>query len=99
MWIGFMMLVRPLKVVADVLPFAGELVGFASGLIMLLVAGAISFVTIGIAWLVYRPVLGVTMLVIAGGLVFLIVKKKKQAKAMIPVMPGVSNMPPPPIPS
>src|SRR5207253_215571 len=44
MWIGFMMLVRPLKVVADVLPFAGELVGFASGLVMLLVAGTVSFV-------------------------------------------------------
>jgi hypothetical protein len=98
MWIGFMMFVRPLKVVADVLPFAGELVGFASGIVMLLVAGTISFVTIGIAWLVYRPLLGITCLVLAGGLVFLIVKKKRAARGAFAVIPPVPNIPPPPIP-
>ena len=99
MWIGFTMLVRPLRVVADVLPFAGELVGFASGAIMLLVAGTISLVTIGIAWLVYRPVLGITLLVMAGGLVFLIVRAKSRAKTAIPAIPRPMNPPPPPIPS
>jgi hypothetical protein len=96
MWIGMMMLVRPLRVVADVLPFAGELVGFASGLIMLLVAGVVSLVTISIAWLVYRPVLGIGLLVLAGGCVWLILRAKKRAA---PRMPAMQNMPPPPIPS
>jgi hypothetical protein len=96
MWIGLMMLLRPLRVVADVLPFAGELVGFASGLIMLLVAGVVSLVTISIAWLVYRPVLGIGLLVLAGGCVWLIMRAKKRA---VPRMPAMQNMPPPPIPS
>jgi hypothetical protein len=99
MWIGFMMLVRPLRVVADVLPFAGDIVGFASGFIMLLLAGAISLVTIGIAWLVYRPVLGVSILVLAGGLVFMIVRAKRRHSATIPAIPRTMPPPPPPIPT
>lgn len=34
---------------------------------------------IAIAWLAYRPVLGITLLVLAVGLVVLIIKKKKKA--------------------
>ena len=100
MWIGLMMFVRPLKVVADILPFAGNLVEFAGGIVMLLVAGTVSFVTIGIAWLVYRPVLGISLLAVAGGLIYLIVKKKKQAtaRAGFPPIPNIPP-PPPPIPS
>jgi hypothetical protein len=99
MWIGLMMLVRPLRVVADILPFAGSMVEFASGLVMLLVAGTVSLVTIAIAWLVYRPVLGIALLILAAGLVVLIVKKKKAHTATLPAIPRATTFPPPPIPS
>ncbi len=92
-----MMLVRPLRVVADVLPFFGNLVGMASGLIMFLVAGVVSTVTIAIAWLFYRPLLGIGLLVVAGGLVALIVRAKR--RAMPPAQAYQSMPPPPPIPS
>ena len=92
MWIGLMMLVRPLRVVADILPFAGSMVEFASGLVMLLVAGTVSLVTIAIAWLVYRPVLGIALLILAAGLVVLIVRKKKAHTATFPAMPMATNL-------
>ena len=36
---------------------------------------------------------------LSAGLVFLIVRSRKKAKAMVPPIPQVTNMPPPPIPS
>jgi hypothetical protein len=69
MWIGFSMVFRPLSVVADVVPFIGTLVGWGTGVVSFALAAPLSLVTIAIAWIVYRPLLGIALLVV-GGLVF-----------------------------
>lgn len=68
-WVGLNLVGSPLAVIASVVPFFGRLVGVMTGFASFLIAGALSFFVIALAWLAYRPVLGVTLLLITGALV------------------------------
>lgn len=84
MFIGLKMVFGPLGVLADVLPFLGNLVRVGTGLVSGILAFVLSLITIAVAWLFYRPVLGAILLVVAiGTLIFLkkIWKRKKPAPA------------------
>lgn len=80
MMAGLNLVLRPLSVVADVLPIAGTIVGAGAGLVAFLVAAPASLLTIAIAWLFYRPLLGITLIVIAVAFTVLLKKKLKAAK-------------------
>lgn len=88
MWLGLSMIFRPLSVLADVVPILGRIVGAGAGLIALLLASMMSLVTIAIAWIWYRPLLGITLLVVAGGLVFLLAKRMRTPAGPAPVPAG-----------
>ena len=77
MFLGLVLILRPLAVIADVLPIAGSLVGFGSAIVAGLLTIAGSMTVIGVAWVFYRPVLGVSLLVVAGGALFLLFKRGK----------------------
>jgi hypothetical protein len=86
MFIGLGMIFRPLSVLADVIPFIGSAIGFASSAVAFLIATFFAFLTIAVAWVVARPLLGILLLAIAGlmfgGVIFLAItmsKKKKTA--------------------
>ena len=80
MYIGLGMVFKPLSVLADVLPILGDIVGIGTGIVAGLIAFVCAVITIAIAWITYRPVLGITLLVLAvAGIVLLI--KKRRAKA------------------
>jgi hypothetical protein len=64
-WIGFGLLFAPLSVLADVVPFFGNLVGAATGLIAFLLALAVALIVIALAWVFFRPLLAITLLVLA----------------------------------
>jgi hypothetical protein len=70
MWIGLAMVFGPIKVLGDVVPFIGSILGAGIGLVAGMVSLVLSFVTMAIAWIVYRPVIGIALLVLAGGLFF-----------------------------
>ena len=76
------MVVRPLSVLGDVLPGLGTIIGWGTGLVAGVVALVCSLVTIAIAWIVYRPVLGVLLLIAAGAVVYLTWKKKRGKAAV-----------------
>ena len=82
-WIGFGLLFAPLSVLADIVPLFGSLVGAATGLIAFLLALAVALTVIAIAWVVFRPLLGITLLVLAVAALFFgfraFGKKKPQA--------------------
>jgi hypothetical protein len=85
MFFGISLLFQPLVILADVLPFLGSLVGVGTGLLAFTIAAALSCVTIAIAWLTYRPIIGGALLVAA--IVFLVkgVQHQRAAKtAQIP---------------
>ncbi len=79
MYMGLKMILAPLSVLADVLPILGNIVGMGTGIIAFFVSSIVALVVIAIAWLFYRPVLGIVLLAAAIGLVVMLIKKKKQA--------------------
>ena len=81
MFVGLNLIVKPLSVIADVLPFLGTIVEAGTGIISFLVAAVLSTTTIAIAWIVYRPLLGIALLAVTLGLVFALRGKLKKAKA------------------
>lgn len=96
MFLGFRMLFGTLRVLAAVVPALGRLVGGAISLLAGILAGVISLITIGIAWLFYRPLLGVGLLIAAGALLFGL--KRARSDAQPTSTTGSSTPPPPPPP-
>lgn len=82
MALGIYMVFNPLAVLADVLPILGSLAGAGIGFFAGAVALLLSLVTIAVAWFFYRPLLGTTLLVLAGaglaGLIYLGRQRKKK---------------------
>ncbi len=81
MFVGLNMVFKPLSIIADVLPILGDIVGAGTGIISFLFATILSLITIAIAWIVYRPLLGIILLVVAVGLAAAIKGRLKSAKA------------------
>lgn len=90
MFLGIFMLFRPIVVFADVVPLFGTMLGAGIGLFAFLGAAILSFLTIAIAWVFYRPFIGITMLVLAAAAFYWLLsvgmkKKAARAAAMVPV--------------
>ncbi len=87
MFFGISLILKPLSVIGDVVPFIGSIIGMGTSLFAGIIALVLSFITIAIGWIFYRPVLGIILLIIAGGLLFLLVylirgaKRKKVVEA------------------
>ena len=80
MFLGMLALFSPLKVLADVIPLAGRIMGVGTGIVAFFLSVAGSLTVIAMAWIWYRPVLGIVLLVLAvAGLVML--RKAFKAKA------------------
>lgn len=74
MFLGLVFIFQPFKVLADVLPLAGRIVGAGTGLIAFLLAGVGSTLTISLAWLWYRPLLGAAILIVTVACFVLIIR-------------------------
>lgn len=74
---GIGMLLAPLGVVADVIPFCGQIIRLGTGLASLVIAGVLSAVTIAIAWIAARPLLGLGLLALAAVLLVVAVRAGK----------------------
>lgn len=108
MWVGFGMLLNPLRVLADVIPPLGRVVGFAGGLVSFVLTAVLALTVIAISWLVARPLLVISVLAVGvGGFLLLGQLKARRAAPMpppiayppgayIPDPPRGSPPPPPP---
>ncbi|MEI6707560.1 MAG: TMEM43 family protein [Methylococcales bacterium] len=65
MWIGLSMILKPLSVLAAVLPFLGDLIAMGTGLFAFLLSLPFTTITIAIAWIVYRPLLAGILIAVA----------------------------------
>lgn len=95
--IGFNLVVRPLSVLADVLPPVGNLVALGTGLVASMMAATVAVGTVAVAWVFYRPVLGISLLALALALVVWIIQRMRGAKTAGAV--GAAPPPPPPAPA
>ena len=95
MFLGLIFLFKPLSVLGDIVPFIGNLIGSASAVIAGILAIMFGSMTIGAAWVAYRPLIGIPLLAITlGCIVMLFMRKKKN----VVIPSAVSQAPPPPPP-
>ncbi len=78
---AFGMIFKPISVLADVVPLFGDIAESGIGIISSLIAFALSMMVIALAWLWYRPLLGITLLILMGAAVFGIVTLIMKARA------------------
>ncbi len=78
MFIGLTMILKPLSVLGDVIPIVGSIVGFGASIIAGGISLLLSLITIAIAWIFYRPVLAIILIVagVAAGAGAIFLKKK-----------------------
>ena len=84
---GLRSIVSIVPTLLKVLPFLGGIVETGLGLVCGIIGLVWSLIVITVAWLRYRPILGISLLVLAGLLIFWLIRrsrKKKAAKADIP---------------
>lgn len=76
-------------VFGDVVSLFGRMLGAGVGLVAGFLAACFALVTIAVAWMTYRPALGVVLLALAAGALFLLVRvsKKRAAAAGPPPLP------------
>lgn len=77
-YIGFTMIFKPLVAVGNIIPFVGNIVGAGVGFVSFLLSFAITTTTIAIAWLTFRPLIAVPMIVAAVAAVVLVKQRGKQ---------------------
>jgi hypothetical protein len=87
MAIGIALFLRPFRVMADVVPFIGDIAGAGIVLVAVVAAAALSLFTIALGWIVYRPLLGIALLVVSAALFFALAKMRK---ARIPARPAAA---------
>ena len=86
MWIGLSLVMGPLSVIGSVIPFIGSILGAGTGFIAFVLALVLTAVTAAIAWIVFRPLIGIALLVLAamfffGGFKWLRSKAQSAASA------------------
>ena len=100
---GFKNIFNIITALLKVLPFLGNIANLGVNLVSGVLALAWSLVVIAIAWLFYRPALGISLLIVAGVLIWFLSKKSKAKKAELAaaeaqVAPAAPEAPVPPVP-
>lgn len=85
--LGFTLILGPIAVVADVIPFLGSLTRGATFFVSLLMAVCISAVTISLSWIAVRPLIGIPMLLVAVGAAFWLFRFGSKNRKKVPVNP------------
>ena len=64
MFLGFWLILKPLVVVADVVPLIGNVLGAGAGLVSLIATAILAPLVIAVAWLWYRPLVSIIMIAV-----------------------------------
>ncbi len=76
MFVGFKLVFGPIATLVDVVPLLRNIVAVGVGFVSFLLALGGTLLTAGIAWVYYRPVLGIGLIVVAVGCIVLVFMKK-----------------------
>jgi hypothetical protein len=81
MFLGLVLLLRPLATLADIVPIFGSIVRAGTGVLSFLLALCLSLLTIAISWIAVRPLLGIGLLAAALLAAFLAMRPRKPRPA------------------
>jgi hypothetical protein len=68
MFVGFKLILDPIVVIADVVPFIGNLMGAGAALVSFIVTAVVAPLVIAVAWLWYRPIVSIIVIAVGAGL-------------------------------
>lgn len=88
--LGFGLLLAPLGVLADVIPFVGSIVRMGTGLIAFVLALLVGTATIAVAWFWYRPLLAIGIAVAGLLVAFLLTRLGRRKVAAAPPQAGAT---------
>jgi hypothetical protein len=77
---GLKIILKPMVIIGDVVPFIGSILNIGTGLVSIMLGFVLSFITIAIAWFFYRPITSVILILIVATLLFFLMKKRKAVK-------------------
>ena len=84
-----------IETILKVVPFVANIVGWGVGVVCTIIGVVWSLIVIAVAWIFYRPLLGISLLVIAGLLVWLFAfKGKDKLKALANKNDAATQAPP-----
>lgn len=89
--IGIALILQPLASMTSWIPLLGQLVGMGTTLVAVIAGLAMSLLTIGTAWLFYRPFVAIPLIAVSVGLLWFLFSKSKHA--------GEKASAPPPVPA
>ena len=78
MLFGIKAVLKPISVLGDVLPFVGDILEIGIGIVAFAIAAPCALVTIAIAWLFYRPLVAIPLLVAAVAIIVWARSKRKK---------------------
>ena len=81
MYFGLKRVLGPLDTLVDVIPILNGIIAMGTSLVAGLVSGACALITIGVAWIFYRPWIGIPLVALGVGLLVMTYLKKKKAAA------------------
>lgn len=76
LFIGFQLILGVFHVLGSVVPFIGDVLGAGAGIISFFLTLIVGSVVIAIAWIAYRPIIGIALLVLAGGAYYLMMQRR-----------------------
>lgn len=78
---GFLLLMQPIVVLADIVPLFGSLVGFGTGLIAFLAGLILWTIATAIAWFAFRPLWAIGLIIIVLGTCYLVIFSRSKKKS------------------
>ncbi len=78
--IGFATILKPISAITSYVPLLGGLVGSAVGLVSFILGLCLGLIIIALSWVVYRPLLGIGLLIVVAALIVFLIKRGKKSK-------------------
>ncbi len=90
MFMGFNLLFGPLDLIMGMIPFIGAVFDFGTTLIAGILAFGLTFITISVGWIFYRPLIGIPLFLLGvGAIVGIVVLAMKANKKKAAAAPAV----------
>ena len=80
---GIGLVIRPLSSMTESIPLVGSLVNMGATLVAVLLGGAMALMTIAVAWLFYRPLIAIPLIVISCAVMYYLFKQASKSQVEV----------------